>query len=274
MEQAKEYIKEKLLKDIQKDEKILKKVQFIFKNEKDFEEYVNFYWRLSEHKQRYMNSINNFIHDLKYKTHRGRILGTESKAMPHNIYTSLIRFVEKRYGVKQKLALEFEGIQGARGEDVVNLKVNDFDFNEHTVRIHNQKRDRWYELPLNNLLEAEIKDFIKKYHNDIEEHKKFLFFSSNPVQKRNNLSQRYLKNIVHESLEELGLNKSYGISSNNRELWLYSLHSLRGHAATKVMNKTGDLRIVQQVLDHQPNSANTTMLYLEREKDKLKDVLN
>lgn len=273
MENLKKYLRQRIMQDILADETMSEKAHFIFKNDGDLEKYIDFFWGLSDHKQRFLNALNNFVHDKKYHRRKGRALGSQSKAMPDAIYQQLIGFVGENIGEKQKLALEFEGIEGARGEDVVEIKEEDLNFKDHIVRIHNQKKDRWYQLPINHELEDELQQFISKHHKDIINHHGFVFYSDNPVQKNDHITQKYLKTLVHNVLETLELNKCYGVAEGGRKLWLYSLHSLRGHAATQVMNKTKDLRIVQEVLDHQPNSANVTMLYLERDEKELNDVL-
>lgn len=274
MEKLKKYLKDSILKDLENHEGISEKAHFIFKNQKDLENYINFFYGLSEHKQRYLNTLNNFLHDKKYHKRRGRALGSQSKAMPDLIYHKLIDYVEAHFGEKQKLALEFEGIEGARGEDVVEIKEEDLNFNDHIVRIHNQKKDRWYQLPINHELENELHKFIEKHHKDIIDHHGFIFYSENPVQKNDHITQKYLKTIVHNVLDKLNLNKCYGVAEGGRKLWLYSLHSLRGHAATQVDIKSNhNLRAVQRLLDHQPNSANVTMLYLERDETEMEEIL-
>lgn len=273
MEKAKNFLIERIKQDLEHDEVMSEKIEHLFKTPEDLKKYIEFFYGLAEHNQRYMNALNNFIHDKKYHKRKGRALGLQSKAMPHSIYEQLIKYVGLNVGEKQKLALEFEGIEGARGEDLVQLKESDLDFNSHVVKIHNQKRDRWYQLPINEHLEKELKKFISDHHQDIVEHHGFVFYSLNPVQKSDHLSEKYLKNVVFNALQDLKLNKTYGIASNGRKLYLYTLHSLRGHCATQIMNKTNDLRVVQEVLDHQPNSANVTMLYLERNENQLKKAL-
>ena len=273
MEKLKEYLKDSILNDLENNEKISDKVNLVFSSTEELKKYVEFFWNLSYNKMRYLNAINNYLHDRKYKKKKGRILGTKSKAMPDDIYNKLIEYVGKFIGEKQQLALEFEGIEAPRGEDTVEVKEKDIDFIEHKVTIHNQKKDRYYDITLNRDIEKKLKKFIAEHHEDIEDHNGFVFYSDNPVQKNQHISQKYLKTLVHNVLEILELNKVYGVAEGGRKLYLYSLHSLRGHAATRVMRKTNDLSIVQQQLDHQPNSAATTMLYIERDESKLDDAM-
>ena len=66
MELVKSRIREQIERELLKNNKICEKKDFVFKNDIDFWNYIDFFYNLSEHKQRYLNSINNFVHNLKY----------------------------------------------------------------------------------------------------------------------------------------------------------------------------------------------------------------
>lgn len=194
--------------------------------------------------------------------------------MPDWIYLKVIDYIGKYWGNKIKLALEFEGIEGPRGEDVVRVKVTDFHFDKHAVSVKNRKSGgRVYEIPLNPEIEAEILEHIENNIDKIKKHKGYVFFSENPVQIRNHLSERYLKNVVHKALADLNLNVIYGYDVLGRPRYLYSLHSFRGHAASRIFKKShGDYRRAQEILDHQDLA--TTLLYLEKDNmEDLKDLI-
>lgn len=91
--------------------------------------------------------------------------------------------------------------------------------------------------------------------------------------KRSRISEHWLRNKIHKALKELGINEKYARASDGRNLWLYSSHSLRGHAGTHIYDKTHNLRSVQKILDHSPRSYSSTMLYVGNREDDLKDVL-
>ena len=276
MEKIKEHIWESILSDIEssQDEKFKDKFK-VFKTHEELKQYLEFFLNYSFDDMKRIRSVNYYLQKQKYHMQERRLLGNKTKALPDNIFLELLEVVEQEKGEKIKLALEFEGIEGARGEDTVRIKLNDLDFTHHIVRILNRKRDRWYEIPLNPELEEELKEFIFNNMNNIASHHNYVFFSSNPVQKRDFISQKYLKTLVYDVLKRLGLNKIYTKSIDGRNLNLYSLHSLRGHAGTRVYEKTNhDLSKVQELLDHEPNSADTTLLYIERNIEKdLKGVV-
>ncbi len=266
MEKAKQHLWKSIMQQIEssKDEKLKDNLK-AFKSKEDLIRYVKFYSGMSFDDMKRISSLSYWIRKEKYHYAHGRLLGNKTKAMPDNIYKKLIDYVGKNIGEKQKLALEFEGTEGARGEDTVRLKVEDLDFENHIVRILNRKKSRWYEVPLNKNLEAELKEFVIKNKDKIQLHHGFVFFSENPLQKRDFISQKYLKTLVYKVLAKLKLNKVYTKSIDGRNLYLYSLHSLRGHAGTAVDVKSHhELRKVQELLDHEPSSADTTLLYIER----------
>ncbi len=270
MEKLKKYLWERIVEEIEnsKDEKVKNYIK-AFDSKEDLIKFIKFYSNLGFDDMKRVSSLGYFIRKTKYHYAHERLLGNKTKAMPEEIYQKLIDYVSKNIGIKEKLALEFEGIEGPRGEDVVRIKLDDFDFDKHIVKILNRKRKRWYEIPLNKDLESEIKDFINSNEDNIKNHENYLFFSLNPVQKRNHISQKYLKTLVYNVLKKLGLNKVYSKSYDGRNLNLYTLHSLRGHAGTRVYEKTGhDLEKVQELLDHEPGSADVTMLYVERDSEK------
>lgn len=270
MEKLKKYLWKRIVDDIQssEDEKVKNLIK-AFKNKDDLIKFVKFYSEFEFDDMKRVASLAYFIRKEKYHHAHGRLLGDKTKAMPHSIYKKLIKYVGENIGEKQKLALEFEGIEGARGEDTVRIKVNDIDFEHHSVKILNRKRSRWYEIPLNKELEKELQSFILKNLNKIQLHHGFVFFSENFKQKRDHISQKYLKTLVYRVLQKLGLNKVYAKSHDGRNLYLYSLHSLRGHAGTRVDEKSNhNLKKVQELLNHEPGSADTTLLYIERNVDK------
>jgi len=270
MEKLKQYLWQRIIEDIEKsrDEKV-KDMIGAFKSRDDLIKYVKFYSQFGFDDMKRVSSLSYWIRKEKYHHCHGRLLGDRTKAMPDDVYQQLIKYVGDNVGIRQKLALEFEGIEGARGEDTVRIKADDIDFDHHIVKILNRKRGRWYEIPLNPELEKELQSFILKNLKNIQLHDGFVFFSENFKQKRDHLSQKYLKTLVYNVLQKLGINKVYAKSVDGRDLYLYSLHSLRGHAATRVDEKSNhDLKKVQELLDHEPGSANTTMLYIERSPEK------
>lgn len=270
MEQAKEFMWKKILNDIENSkDKNLKDAIRAFENEEDMRIFIKFYVGQSFDNMKRLNSFGAWIRREVYHDKHKRLLGTQTKAMPDDIYIKTINYVRKKCGNKIALALEFEGIQGARGEDTVRIQVNDFDFNKHTVTILNRKVNRTYSIPLNKEFEVEIQEFIIQNCDKITKKGNYVFFSENKFQVRQHISEKFLSNVVRQALKELRLNKIYAHDYLGRPLYLYSLHSFRGHACSRVVkNSNGDYRKGQELLDHE--STQTTMLYVE--KDNLQDL--
>ena len=250
MEKLKEYLIEKFGKP-KNFEEIEEKAHFF--SIKHIEKLFSY----SKHKLEYEIFLCNLVIRTKYPKKKYRLLGTDSKAMPHDVYEKLINSLSNE---KLRLVLKYEGIEGPRGEDAVKLKLNDLNFKEHKVTIYNTKAKRFYSIPLNVKFEEELTGFINRHKKEINEHNGFIFFSSNPVQKREYLSEKYLRNLVVGKLKELGLEEEYAISSNGRHLNKYGLHSLRGHAATELFKKTHNIKLAQILLDHKDSEV--TMLYI------------
>lgn len=238
---------------------------------KAFDEYYN----LSFDNMKRRATFYRWILEHKYHVRSPRKLGNFNRVVNDKDFMEILPYVRERFGEKQYLALEFEGIEGPRGEDTVRIKTSDLDFIKHSVRIFNRKAKRWYEIPLNPELELELKHFILSHGKEIQEHHDYVFFSSNPAQKRDHLSEVYLRRVFREASDFLGLSKVYETSIDGRKLHLDTLHGLRGHAATRIYEKSGhDLTKVQELLDHRPNSLDVTMLYLEKKPDDdLKELI-
>lgn len=260
MEKAKEFLWKGIMQDMIK----------AFDSKEDLQTFVKFYSGKSFDNMKRIASLGYWIRKHVYHMKDERLLGTKTKALPDEIYLKVIPYVRKVWGEKIALALEFEGIEGPRGEDVVRLKLEDFKFSQNIVTIKNRKAGgRTYQIPLNPEIQKEIESFIERNLKQIQDHEGYIFYSGNPVQKRKHISENYLKNVVHKALEDLDLNQIYGYDYLGRARYLYSLHSFRGHAASRVFLKShGDYKTAQELLDHQ--DLQTTMLYLE--KNNLKDL--
>lgn len=271
MDKLKQYLYQKLICEIEnsEDEKLKDKIK-CFKSKEEMIEYTKFFCELSFDDMKRRNSFNRWIFEHKYHVKSKRKLGSKNRVLPDKYFTTVLEQIEEDRGVKVELAIETEGIEGARGEDIVRLKLNDLDFSNHIIKFINRKKGgNTYEVPLNKDLEKKLKTFIDNNIDSIHQHKNYVFFSSNPVQKRNHLSEKFLSRVVRETMKKIGLWKVYSKSSNGRDLSLYPLHSFRGHAGNRVYeNSNHDLKAVNEFLDHDPRSYENTMLYIERDSRK------
>lgn len=215
-------------------------------------------------------TIQYWLRGEKYHREKKRLLGAQTRVISDEVYQKEIPYVRHVYGEKIALALETEGIEGARGEDIVILKDYDINTDTHMIHFHNQKLNREYDVPLNKNLEIKLVKFIEDNKEMIESHNHYIFFSENPVKSQNkvHISQRYLKNVVAKVLEDLNLNVVYAISSDGRKLHIGTLHGHRSHAATEIYNKSGgDITKAGELLNHNPGST-VTSVYIEKNIEK------
>ncbi|MCA9497043.1 MAG: tyrosine-type recombinase/integrase [Nanoarchaeota archaeon] len=210
----------------------------------------------------------------KYRSHRReRLLGTKTKAIPEDIFQQVLTYFKK---VDPELALiyEVQGIEGQRISDVLNMKIQDLNFKDHIISIYNQKSNRWYDLPLDQKVEMDLSKWVKNNKFEIENHNNFIFFTRDdehhPRRKTDHLTQQYVNRRFVLFLDSRGLNKVYARrKGDGGKLHLYTTHSDRGHAATRIKNITGSREAAAKLLDHSPRSGDSTDLYFERSDDDL-----
>ena len=258
MEKAKKYLYEKLK---QSTENRLRHMYGC-----DWERMFDFYFNASKHQLDAGKSAILDIKEARFHRRRKRLLGNQTKAMPHSIFQQLLEFYNSND--RLHLAILMQGYQGERVNDLLHTKLDQVDFQAHELRCYNHKEQRWYVVPLHPQVEKELKKYISKYQKQIQEHDGYIFFSLAVQTKKKHLSPQFLNRKIVEALEKLGLQKKYAISANGRKLNLYTSHSHRGHAGTYVLEKTNNnYRSMQRILDHMPSSMSSTLLYEETKDD-------
>jgi len=266
MEKLKKNLKEEIIEDLKE-----------YFGESKAETAFDFYYSMTRPKIEYFSKILWRIRYLKYPHTRGRKLGNKSKAIPDRIWKAVLEHF-KLVNDEVALAVEIEGIEGPRINDVLCLKVNDVDFKKHELNVYNHKCKRWYNVPLSLDMETDLNNYIKKHKKEIEAHDNYLFFTKDdkhhPNRRYNHLEQHYINRKLKEYLKESGFDVIYAHrEGDNAPLHQYTTHSNRGHAATQIEKKTGDMKLVQKLMDHSPRSLSTTMLYIEDEDDELRNVM-
>jgi len=151
---------------------------------------------------------------------------------------------------KSKLMVSLMYACGLRVSELVNLKVNDFDFNEKVgfVRQAKGKKDRIFNIPL-FLLE----DLKKQAENQSNSKSEFLFSGNN-----GKLTERNLQKIVSLAARKAGIKKSV------------HCHTLRHSFATHLLEDGIDIRKIQELLGHA--SISTTQIYAHVSTEELKKI--
>jgi integrase/recombinase XerD len=169
----------------------------------------------------------------------------------------VLKLFEFAQTTKSKLIMQLLYSSGLRVSELVNLKPQDFDFNENTgwVRQGKGKKDRMF--ILSEKLSKKLKKFIDKRVNsssDGESTWKYLFSKDKPLTTRN------IQKIVQLAATNAGINKEV------------HPHTLRHSFATHLLDKGVDIRKIQVLLGH--SSIATTQLYTHISNEQIKHIKN
>ena len=135
---------------------------------------------------------------------------------------------------------------GLRNSEVINLRYEDIDFINKTVKVVMGKgeKDRYVPVP-----SQEILDQFQAYTEDRRTGRVFL------------LTDRHLRRIV----------KNYAVKANIRNPGEIHPHTLRHSYATHLMNKGLPLNYIQELLGH--SKIDTTTIYVHLGIDKKKELV-
>ncbi len=151
---------------------------------------------------------------------------------------------------KSKLMVSLAYACGFRVSELINLKVNDLDFDEMIgyVRQAKGKKDRVFNIP--KFLLRFLKRQVQKQQEANQEH---LF--SGPKGK---LTDRNIQKIVKLAAQKAGINKEV------------HPHTLRHSFATHLLENGTDIRMIQELLGHADLS--TTQIYTHISTEELKKI--
>ena len=149
--------------------------------------------------------------------------------------------------MRDKVILSILYSSGLRVSELVNLLINDIDFDERTIRIRGKgDKDRIV------LFDKDTKELIEQYLNIRDSDSEYLFINKNG----NKLSSRYIQLMIKKYAKEAGIEKKV------------TPHILRHSFATHLLKNGVDIRAIQQLLGHA--SLSTTQIYTSVDMDTLK----
>src|SRR3989338_10638262 len=151
---------------------------------------------------------------------------------------------------KSRLMLSLIYAAGFRVSELVNLKVNDLNFNEKTgyLRQAKGKKDRIFNIP--NFLLDVLKEQVERQKQSNQE---FLFTGL-----KGKLSSRNIQKIVKNASRKAGIQKNV------------HPHTLRHSFATHLLESGTDIRYIQALLGH--SSISTTEIYTHVSSEALKKI--
>jgi len=151
---------------------------------------------------------------------------------------------------KSKLMISMLYACGFRVSELVNLKVQDFDFDNQTGHIKQGKgkKDRSFNIP-----EFLAKDLREQAEQQKQANQEYLFTSKN-----GQLTSRNLQKIVKTAVSVAGIKKEV------------HPHTLRHSFATHLLEDGIDIRKIQELLGH--TDLSTTQIYTHISTEELKKI--
>ena len=159
-----------------------------------------------------------------------------------------VQFEEGFVGQRNKLIIELFYVTGIRLSELINIKINDVDFNNQTIKVLG-KRNKERIIPLSSNFLNDLNLFIKSNKQN-----KYLFTNLEGDKLYNKLVYRLVNKYIGE------------ISSVNKK----SPHILRHTFATHMLNNGADINAIKELLGHANLSA--TQVYTHNTIEKLKTV--
>ena len=142
--------------------------------------------------------------------------------------------------LKHRIVLTLVYSAGLRGQDVINVKISDIDFERRTIHIRQSKYKKDRIVPLSDLMAKGLQKYISAEHPHI-----WLF---NGKESDGRYSVRGISWVMREMLKKTSISKDV------------NLHSLRHSYATHLLEEGLNIVTLKDLLGHA--EITTTMIYL------------
>ena len=142
--------------------------------------------------------------------------------------------------LKQRIVLTLIYSAGLRGQEVINLKISDVDFERMTIHIRQSKYKKDRIVPLSPTMAIGLKKYLNAENPHI-----WLFNGKQPASQ---YSMRGLSWVMRENLKKTSITKDV------------NLHTLRHTYATHLLEEGINIVTLKQLLGHA--DITTTMIYL------------
>jgi site-specific recombinase XerD len=152
--------------------------------------------------------------------------------------------------LKHRIVLTLVYSAGLRGQEVINLKLSDIDFERKTIHIRQSKYKKDRIVPLSDYMAIGLRKYIAVEHPD-----QYLFNGKEPDGR---YSVRGLSWVMRQALKRTNIQKQV------------NLHSLRHSYATHLLEDGVNIVTVKNLLGHA--EVATTMIYLHVAKCPLVKV--
>lgn len=157
-------------------------------------------------------------------------------------------------GTRDKAMLEFAYATGMKVTEIIDLNIDDVDFEESTVTCHSGKKERT--IPLGSLAEKALKEYTQQARPILikNDKNKSLFVNMNGSR----LTRQGFWKIVKYYKEKAHINKEI------------TPHVLRHSFAAHLLQNGADLKSIQAMLGH--SDISSTQVYAQFETNELQNI--
>jgi integrase/recombinase XerD len=194
-------------------------------------------------------SLRFFFSEVLKKEFSGIKIPKKDRKLPEVLKKDEVKsLIDSADNIKSNLIISLLYSSGLRVSELVNLKVEDLDFEEGTgwVRKGKGSKDRLF--ALSSSLSEELKSYLSGRENT------YLFSKDKPLTTRN------IQKIVQGARIRSGISKRV------------TPHTLRHSFATHILEQGTDIRVIQAMLGHA--NLNTTQVYTHVSQEQIKKVKN
>lgn len=233
-------------------------------NEKDIKDFISNLNKTEKTKAHYITVINSFYNFLvdEEKITINPCENIRQPKLPKKLPNYLtVEEVDKLLDLRlntplayrNKAMLELLYSTGIRITELVELKLNNIDFNDELIRVMG-KGSKERIIPLGEEAIKYLSLYVNQYRNLILKTKtsNYLFINNFG----NKMSRQGFFKILKKECKDQGIEKNI------------SPHTLRHSFATHMLNNGADLRIIQELLGH--SDISTTQIYTHLSKEKIK----
>lgn len=234
-----------------------------FEDIKDYLEHLNLKKEKTSSIRRKISSLktfykflykNNYMNKKDYPLTKISYPKMEKKLPKFIYYNDLLEIINEsskdKDGVRDRLIIEMLYATGVRVSELINIKINDIDFNNRRIIVlgkGNKERIVYYGEYAEEVLKEYMKTHERKNHN-------YLFVNS----KGGKLTDRGVRYIIDNIMSKLSVKTHV------------TPHVLRHTFATDMLNNGCDIKVVQELLGH--SSLKATEIYTHVTNEHLKKV--
>lgn len=234
-----------------------------FEDIKDYLEHLNLKKEKTSSIRRKISSLksfykflykNNYMNKKDYPLTKISYPKMEKKLPKFIYYNDLLEIINEsskdKDGVRDRLIIEMLYATGVRVSELINIKINDIDFNNRRIIVlgkGNKERIVYYGEYAEEVLKEYMKTHERKNHN-------YLFVNS----RGGKLTDRGVRYIIDNIMSKLSIKTHV------------TPHVLRHTFATDMLNNGCDIKVVQELLGH--SSLKATEIYTHVTNEHLKKV--